>query len=146
MVCPVSGLRCMKTGLLCHVSGEMCRCMSRYSAHTEAVPPPIASIPVIWVPLCRALPASYRPPLCFKYRIARTPPPSVFAGYWKRPLSGSWGPAAFGEQWSCRSRSMYHLSVFILINNSHSSEWWYSCNRLFCFEKKNTLKQAAKDE
>lgn len=101
----------------------------------EAMPPPIAATcdltPVV-VPYLYPI-----GPLCFKYRIARPLLPllSMLAGYWKRPLSGSWVLLAIGEQWLCCSKLPYHLSPFILINNSQASDWWHSYKGLFCSKK-----------
>lgn len=49
-----------------------CWCMSRYSAHTEVVPPPIAATCDLSSVGGPCLPAAHRPPLCFKHRMART--------------------------------------------------------------------------
>lgn len=70
----------------------------------------------------------------FRYRIASSKPRlSMFAGYWKRPVSGSWGPLAIGEQWLCFSKWPYHLSLHSRIQQNQLSDTWHSYNGLLCF-------------
>lgn len=99
----------MKTALFCDAAAEVCRCMSQCSGHGSS-----ASSYCCYLWSCPPTPG-------FRYRIASMSPRlSMFAGYWKRPVSGSWGPLAIGEQWLCSSNWPDHLSLFILVHNKIS--------------------------
>lgn len=115
------------------VTAELCQCISQCALPTETVPPPPVAA-TCDLSLVVRLSLQLTGPLCFKYRIARTPPLSVFAGYWKRPLAGKMRPTGhLGIARVCCSKWPYHISVYILINN-HVNSKCVTLNKIFSFK------------